>query len=409
MKKIIAVLLAIVLVLSIGVLAACNKDTDDPTNNQNQSTEKPAETKKNTKAGDISEADYASMTADDLLAKIADKDHVTADEYVALVSTLRFAPIKDDANNREIKIDKNITTDAIKAISDSAKPDVSTYFKTLLESEYPQVRAQAYEEIASVSTSTEEFTLGVQHLDTEEDPLVICTALSRIGDSLYINDAIRAYAYKATESDNFKVRTSAAYAIGGLLNGKDEDAAAKLLEMMQDENTYVVKAAIFGLGVLKKEQALDALTEFLMDDSKADVHYECLVALNNFWYSSVSMPPVETQEKAYRAVMDYYAKKPRTKDIPYWMGLSSFSSECIGYEKWKENATYFDSAEVYTIMADLIADPDAFWMLRTNAIKVVKTQCTADQFKQLKTVVDGLTDDKADSMRSAYNDAAAKD
>ena len=29
--------------------------------------------------------------------------------------------------------------------------------------------------------------------------------------------------------------------------------------------------------------------------------------------------------------------------------------------------------------------------------------------KHLETVVDGLTDDKADSMRSAYNDAAAKD
>ena len=54
-----------------------------------------------------------------------------------------------------------------------------------------------------------------------------------------------------------------------------------------------------------------------------------------------------------------------------------------------------------------IEDADADYLLRTNAVTCAKTHGTAEQFASLAEVVNGLTDNKAEQIQKAYNDAAA--
>ena len=53
-------------------------------------------------------------------------------------------------------------------------------------------------------------------------------------------------------------------------------------------------------------------------------------------------------------------------------------------------------------MVDVIKDGNANWLGRTSAIDVVKNHCSDKQFKDLKSVVDGLTDTNAKHIQSSY-------
>ena len=57
-------------------------------------------------------------------------------------------------------------------------------------------------------------------------------------------------------------------------------------------------------------------------------------------------------------------------------------------------------------MVDIIKDGNANWLARIAAIDEVKSHCSEEKFKELKGVVDGLTDDKASQLKSAYEGKA---
>ena len=94
MKKILNYFLVLVLLLGILTLTGCGK--------------KENETEKN------KDIDYSNSTADDLLSKIKDKENVTKDELVWLISTYSNVNIKDD-----FTLEDNITTEALSKISSS--------------------------------------------------------------------------------------------------------------------------------------------------------------------------------------------------------------------------------------------------------------------------------------------------
>ena len=74
-------------------------------------------------------------------------------------------------------------------------------------------------------------------------------------------------------------------------------------------------------------------------------------------------------------------------------------------DEWKTKATYYDSDEICNIMIDILADPEADWLARNQAISVILTIGSDAQKEKLKSTVEGLTDDEASYLQEQYAEA----
>ena len=57
------------------------------------------------------------------------------------------------------------------------------------------------------------------------------------------------------------------------------------------------------------------------------------------------------------------------------------------------------------IMIDILADPEADWLARNQAIGVILTIGSDAQKEKLKSTVEGLTDDEASYLQEQYAEA----
>lgn len=421
MKRTLYVLMTMVLAAALLFAVGCGKEqekepteADVPTasNAPTEGSEETSLPEQDYQDPDgLTKEEFDAMTVGDLLAKIADRDNVTAEEYIALVSTLRFAEIEDPEGDAGYVMDKGITGDAINTLDYSAKPEVADIMDALLSSPHPQVRAQAYCELNRVAANTDVFEAAMERLAEEQEPFVQWTAMAEVGSYLSRKAGLRDVTYQLTGSDNYKVRAKAALIIGSMTNQEDPDAAAKLNEMMKDENPVVSKAACSAAGTSMKGEVIDSLVEILNDPSKSDLHGTCAKSLTemwNGWFYNNKGADESTRERAFNATMEYYAKTPRTQDVPSAEGILAFNMKSDKYEEWKQTASYFDEDRLYNVMLDLVKDPDADWIARTNALEAIKYRCSDSAFTGLKSVIDGLNDEKASFIQYSYEDLLKK-
>ena len=114
-RKIIGIfLISVMLIVGLFVLTGCENKKDD-------------------------KLDYANMTADDLLAKIKNKESVTSEEMTWLVSTYSYVKIDED----KLELEDNITDEEIKKLDSKALPKLDSYIDELFKSDAPQVRGYA--------------------------------------------------------------------------------------------------------------------------------------------------------------------------------------------------------------------------------------------------------------------------
>lgn len=382
MKKILNYFLVLVLLLGILTLTGCGK--------------KENETEKN------KDIDYANSTADDLLSKIKDKENVTKDELVWLISTYSNVNIKDD-----FTLEDNITTEALSKISSSNKPNLSEYLEDLLNSDSPQVRGYGISLIPSLTGVTKEnLELAKNLIAKEENPYVLYCATKALSNEAKSAKEVGDFLLKMSENDNAKIREASAYALGNSWSKGLDGATEAIIKLMNDEDINVRKAACRSAGKLEDEAVIDPLVKILNDEASADIHGECIDGLVTLWYDYPFFE--KTSEKAYNATMDYFRKTPRTEKIPAWTAVGAFktTSTQASFTEWKQKATYFNTDELYNIMVDIIKDGNANWLARSAAIDEIKSHCSDEKFKELKGVVDGLTDDKASQLKSAYEGKA---
>ena len=147
MKKLLSVILAGLMVLS---LAACGGEkTNNNENNQNQT--------ETVQSGDFEKlkTEFQKKTAEDLVKEcFADKANPTAQEFANLYENYAFLDV-----NEEYDFDsKNVIADAVKLIKDggaktvnAANPEVISY---LINSKYDGARAYAYRQQSSNNIDT---------------------------------------------------------------------------------------------------------------------------------------------------------------------------------------------------------------------------------------------------------------
>lgn len=381
MKKILSLVLIIALLVSgLFILTGCEKEENN----------------------DKEELDYANMTADDLLSHIADINNVTAEEYTWLISTYSNVKIKDD-----FTLEDNITDEALEQIKSDAKPSLDSYLENLLTSDAPQVRGYGISLITSLfGVSDKNIELAKKLIKDEKDPYVLYKAIVALRNEAKDSEEVASFLLKMAENENSKIRAQAAYAIGNSWSKGVDGAVDAIIKLMNDTDTDVRKAACSSAGELGDEAVIDPLVVILNNDADADIHSSCVDGLVDLWYD---FPFFEQKsEKAYNATMDYLKKTPRTEQVPNWMAVGSFKTTSTqdSFKKWKEEATYFNTDEVYNVMVDILKDGNANWLGRTAAIDVIKAHCTQEQFDSLKAIVDGLTDSKASLVQSSYENKA---
>lgn len=388
MKKLFNVLLIVTLLTcALLILTGCQKE-------------------ENKKSEDVSRIDtnldYKNMTAEDLLAKIKDKENVTKEEYIWLISTYSNVEIKED-----LTLEKNITDDAIKAISSKAKPSLDSYIGTILESDSPQVRGYGISLITSLTgVSDKNLELAKKLIANETNTYVLYNATKALSNEARSSKEVADFLIKMASNENAKIRTAAANALGNSWSKGVEGAADTIIKLMNDSNKDVRKTACRYSGKLADESVIEPLVAILNNENDADIHGSCIEGLVYLWYD---YPFFEnTSEKAYKATMDYLKKTPRTDKVPAWTAVGAFKTTSTqdSFKKWKEKATYFNTDEVYNVMVDIIKDENAAYLARTSAIDVIKAHCQDTKFKELKSVIDALSDSNANQVKSSYENKA---
>ena len=346
--------------------------------------------------------EYSEMTADDLLAKIKNINDITTDEYIALVSTYANVKIQDD-----LTLEKNITDEAIKKIDNKAKPSLDSYLGVLLESEAPQVRGYGISLITSLTgVSSKNLELAKSLIKDETNEYVLYNTTKALSNEAKSGQEIAEFIIKMASHEHAKIRNAAANALGNSWSKGVEGAVDTIIKLMNDTDTDVRKTACKYSGKLADESVIEPLVAILNNTDDADIHGSCVEGLTYLWYD---YPFFEnTSEKAYTATMDYLKKTPRTDKVPAWTAVGAFKTTSTqdSFTKWKEKATYFNTDDIYNIMVDIIKDDNANYLARTSAIDVIKAHCGEEKFDSLKSIVDGLTDSKASSVKSAYDNKA---
>lgn len=394
MKKILnALLITILLIIGLLVLTGCE--------NKDNSTTTPAGNTENTKTT-TETIDYKNMTANDLLSHIKDINNVTVDEYVWLISTYSNVEVKED-----FTLESNITDEAIKQIKSDAKPKLNQYLEKLLNSDSKQVRGYGISLITSlIGVSKDNLELAKKLIKTEKDPYVLYKATRALSNEAKSDKEIADFLIKMASNDNAKIRAASANALGNTWSQGVNGAVDTIIKLMNDKDTDVRKAACRYSGKLGDESVIAPLVKILNNAADADIHGSCVEGLVTLWYDYPFFK--NTSEKAYKATMDYLKKTPRTEKIPAWTAVGSFKTTSTqdSFKEWKKKATYFKEDEVYNVMVDIIKDGNANYLARTSAIDIIKAHCSEAKFKGLKSIIDGLKDSKATSVKSSYDNKA---
>ena len=379
MKKILSMFLIITLLFSgIFVLTGCQNNGE----NSNLPTD----------------LDYKNMTKEDLLSHIKDVNNVTVDEYVWLISTLSYANIKDD-----FTLEDNITEKVLKELDNKSIPSQDKYLEKLLKSDSPQVRGYGISLITSlVGVSSKNLELAKELIKTETNDYVLYKATKALCNEAKNSTEIAEFLIKMTDNPNAKIRIAAANALGNSWSIGVDGAVDAIIKLMNDSDTDVRKTACKYSGKLNDESVIEPLVKILNTEEDVDIHGSCIEGLVTLWYDYPFFE--KNSEKAYNATMDYLKKTPRTEKTPAWTAVGSFKTTSTqkAFSDWKQKATYFNVDDIYNIMVDIIKDGNAYYLARTTAIDVIKAHCSEEKFKELKSIIDGLTDAKSNQIKSSY-------
>lgn len=370
------------------------------TNSAASNTGSTTSTASNTEAkGDASEElDYANMTEDDLVKDLIDKESLTEEEVLWLDSTFRYVDFDE-----YLTLPSCISYKAFSLLSDKGvKYEISDkHLETLLKSEYPQLRVRAMEHMFSFFGLSDEHKEMVKELvKTETEPAVIKEAIATLGNSG--NDPeVGAFLIASAKHEDPRIRETAASWIGSYWNDKMEGAVEAELELMKDENVKVADAAYRNCEDMTDKRILEALKEALNDDEKYELHGSCMDSVIYMW---LNYPSHEKYNKeAYKISMDYFKKKPRTKNVPYWIAVSHMDKiNEDKFDAWKKKAKYYKPKEIVEVMTEIIKDKNADYLARCCAVDVIAKHGGKKAFKDLKPIIKKLKDERADSIRDAY-------
>ena len=344
-------------------------------------------------ADGITAEEYASMTPEELLAKLdfANPEDLTAEEYIRLADTYRFVEI--DYQKLVLTNTWSITDQVRENLVKFSAADHPEYMPMLMGSEYPQVRAVGYEQVFGVlGADADDLDAAVNALAAETDPYCLYVAVKGVGNEMRTRKEIADFIFRMADHENPLIRKRAAKYIGSRLAAEVEGTTEKIIAMMADEDQDVRGAACQVAGDQQNEAVIEPLVAILNNPEEAKIHWAAVYGLSTLW---LDYPYHEhASEAAYRATMDYYSAGPRTGDVPAWAGISGFNMiNDRKFSEWPGKGTWFDADAFFSVMADVIADPDMNRLGKEPAMKAILALCP-EKWPELEAVMGGVEDEK---------------
>ena len=407
-KYLMHIIVALTITASIGITACKSSADETKMSTDESSASSVAEESKEAKSQkNIKELDYKNLTVEDLTKNLIGKKELTDEEFLELVSTYRYVPITEDLNLE----DGSVTQQAFSLLDDKniKYTPSQNVLKTLIKSEYPQLRGIACELMDEFNGAKEEnIDLVKEILKTEKEPYVLRRAISVVAYKAGEDPEIAKFLLDMAKNENPGVRERAAYWLCISSNKDIEGAKDLVFELMQDENKEVMRTACEKSGVFRDNQRItEYLKTILLDDSKYELHGICGKALIDMWLNPTYMNG--HNETAYNATVEYIEKTSRNENIPEFTVLNYLSGiSDTGFEEWKVQNPYYNKDKIIAAMIEIIKDPNANSLARASAIEVIHAHGKKEALASIKSVIEALTDKDASFIKDVFSKELTK-
>ena len=325
------------------------------------------------------------------MIKTPEKEPLTPEEFEALYLAYSKVGINEKGQNLE----SNFVSKVISEVSRGRKRPEQTdaIFTKLLKNSSPSVRGVVVQQYGGLfGMSAETASKLVKALSAEKNAFVLKEGIKTLANQLKYDD-VKQFVLGQIDNDNKEVRKAIALSVGNIWNkGIDgvNDAAKKLLADGDDD----VRGTMLGyVGELEDESFIPDLVKVLDDPEQGKLHGDAMRSLYTMWYDYPKHK--NTSKAAYEATVKYLKTTPRTRDIPAWETIGQLANRNErAYDAWKSQATYYNNAEFVKLMMDIAADPNANWLGRGPAVKVIAKIGTKADLEKLKGIVSANADDK---------------
>lgn len=325
------------------------------------------------------------------MIKTPEKEPLTPEEFEALYLAYSKVGINEKGQNLE----SNFVGKVISEVSRGRKRPEQTdaIFTKLLKNSSPSVRGVVVQQYGGLfGMSAETASKLVKALSAEKNAFVLKEGIKTLANQLKYDD-VKQFVLGQIDNDNKEVRKAIALSVGNIWNkGIDgvNDAAKKLLADGDDD----VRGTMLGyVGQLEDESFIPDLVKVLDDPEQGKLHGDAMRSLYTMWYDYPKHK--NTSKAAYEATVKYLKTTPRTRDIPAWETIGQLANRYEkAYDAWKAKATYYNNAEFLKLMMDIAADPNANWLGRGPAVKVIAKIGTKADLEKLKGIVSANADDK---------------
>lgn len=325
------------------------------------------------------------------MIKTPEKEPLTPEEFEALYLAYSKVGINEKGQNLE----SNFVSKVISEVSRGRKRPEQTdaIFTKLLKNSSPSVRGVVVQQYGGLfGMSAETASKLVKALSAEKNAFVLKEGIKTLANQLKYDD-VKQFVLGQIDNDNKEVRKAIALSVGNIWNkGIDgvNDAAKKLLADGDDD----VRGTMLGyVGQLEDESFIPDLVKVLDDPEQGKLHGDAMRSLYTMWYDYPKHK--NTSKAAYEATVKYLKTTPRTRDIPAWDTIGQLANRNERtYDAWKSQATYYNNAEFVKLMMNIAADPNANWLGRGPAVKVIAKIGTKADLEKLKGIVSANADDK---------------
>ena len=332
-----------------------------------------------------------------------EREMLSEPEYEALFLAYSKVPI----NQETLELEKNFVGSAkSKAIRGHKIPATSGAIRdNLIHSEFPQVRGIAmmqYMSIMGVSDNDVAKMLSV--LNNEKDLFVIKEGIKALSNEMK-KPEVSQFILSKVNHENKNIRKAVSMAIGNSWSIGVKGVKEAALTLMGDADKDVRSSILSSVGELADDSFVPELVKVLDDPNQHKMHGYCLRSLYTMWYNYPTHK--NTSKAAYDATMNYLKKTPRTKDVPAWTAIGELQHRNDKeYDGWLSRASYYKTGDFLKVMMDIAADPNANWLGRTPAVKVIAKIGSKADLQKLKAMVQA---NSGDSSQKFVLDAIEKE
>ena len=325
------------------------------------------------------------------MIKTPEKEALTPEEFEALFLAYTKVNINEKTQNLENNFVGKVRSEVMRGRKRTESADV--ILDNLLKNPSPQVRGVAVQQFGGLYGMTGETASKlVKALENEQNAFVLKEGIKTLSNQLKYDD-VKKFVLGQIDNPEKEVRKAIALSVGNFWSRDIDGVKDAAMKLLGDGDEDVRKTILGYVGQLADDSFVPELVKVLNDPNQGKLHGDAMRSLYTMWYDYPQHK--NTSKAAYEATVKYLKTTPRTKDIPAWQTIGGLQNQnAKDYDAWKAKATYYNNSEFVKLMMDIAADPNANWLGRGPAVKVIAKIGTKADLEKVKSLVSANSDDK---------------